>query len=70
VRLALVDELQAKVAGADGDGGRLALGDKSDAQSAQARDVDAEAIVRGEAFEFQAMQLAVGPGWPPSLGRK
>ena len=62
VRLALVNKLQAQIAGADGDGSRLTLGDEADAQAAQTRDVDAEAVVRGEAFELQAVRLTVGAG--------
>jgi hypothetical protein len=47
---------------ADGDGGGFAFGDEADAQSAEARKRDSEAIVCGEAFEFQAVALAVGAG--------
>ena len=55
VRLALVDELELEVARAQGDGGGLALGDDADAQAAQAGKGDAEAVVRGEAFELEAV---------------
>ncbi len=70
VGLTLVDELQPKVLGADGDGGGLALGDDADAQATEARERDAEAVVGGEAFEFQAVPLAVGAGLAAVLGQE
>ena len=70
VGLALVDELELEVAGADGDGRGFALGDDADAQAAEARQGDAEAIVGGEALEFEAVAFAVGAGCPPFSGRK
>lgn len=62
VGLALVDELKPEVAGADGDGGGFALGDNADTQTAEAREGDTEAVVCGEALEFEAVLLAVGVG--------
>lgn len=70
VRLALIDELQAQIAGADGDGGRLALGDEADAQSAETRDIDAEAVVRGESLELQTVGLTVWAGLATILGKE
>ena len=61
-RLALVDEFEPKVLGANGDDGGLALGDEADAQAAETRESDAEPIVGGKAFHFQTMPLAVGTG--------
>ena len=55
MRLALVDELELEVAGAQCDGGGLALGDEADAQAAEAGEGDAKAVVHGEALELQAV---------------
>jgi len=60
VGLALVDELEFEVLGADGDGGGLALGDEADAQAAETGESDSEAVVGGEALEFEAGVFAVG----------
>ena len=54
VVLALVDELEAEVVGADGDGAGLALGDDADAQATEAGEGDAEAVVGAEALELEA----------------
>ena len=70
VGLALVDELEPEVLRADGDGGGFALGDKADAQAAEASEGDAEAVVGGEAFDFEAGVFAVGRGLPAFSGRK
>ena len=66
MRLALVDEFESEVAGADGDSGRFALGDDADAQAAEASERDAEAVVRGKAFELEAGWGAIRRG----LGEK
>ena len=60
VGLALIDELELEVVGADGYGLGLALGDDADAESAEATERDAEAVVGGEAFGLDA--VAVGAG--------
>jgi hypothetical protein len=57
VGLALVDELEFEVVGADGDGAGLALGDDADAESAEAGEGDAKAVVCGEALCFDAFGL-------------
>ena len=62
VGLALIDELEFEVAGADGDSGGLAFGNNADAQAAEAGEGDAEAIVGSEAFEFEAVLFAFGVG--------
>jgi len=54
VGLALVDPLELEVAGADGDGLGLALGDDAYAKATEAGERDAEAVVGGEAFDFNA----------------
>ena len=60
VGLALVDELQLEVAGADGYGLGLALGDDADADAGEASEGDAEAVVGGEAFDFDALCFGAG----------
>ena len=50
VGLALVDELELQVVGADGDGLRVALGDDADAEATETAERDAEAVVGGKAF--------------------
>ena len=58
VGLALVDELEFEVVGADGYGLGVALGDDADAEAAEAAEGDAETVVGGEAFGLDA--VAVG----------
>ncbi len=60
VGLALVDELELEVVGADGDGLGVALGDDADAETAETAEGDTEAVVGREAFCFDAMTLGVG----------
>ncbi len=57
VGLALVDELELEVAGADGYRLRVALGDDADAEAAEATKADAETIVCGEAFGFNSLPV-------------
>src|SRR5258708_30774525 len=60
VGLSLVDEFEAEILRADGDGGGFTLGDDADAQAAEAREGDVEAVVCGEALELEPVALAVG----------
>ena len=60
VGLALIDELQLQIVGADGDGLRLALGDDADAQATETGERDAETVVGGEAFGFDSMAVGTG----------
>jgi hypothetical protein len=62
MRLALVYELELEVAGAQGDGGGFALGDETDTQAAETGKRDAEAVVGGEALEFEAVLTAIEAG--------
>jgi hypothetical protein len=62
VGLPLVDKLEPEVVGADGNSGGFALGNQADAQATEARESDAEAIVCGEAFDFEAELPAVRAG--------
>jgi hypothetical protein len=62
VRLALVDELELEVACAQGDGRGLSLGDEADAQASETGERDAEAVVGGEAFEFETVLTSVEAG--------
>ena len=57
VGLALVDELELEVVGADGYGLGVALGDDADAEAAETTEGDAEAVVGGEAFGLDALGL-------------
>ena len=57
VGLALVDELELEVVGADGNGLGVALGDDADAEAAEASEGDAEAVVGGEAFGLDAVAV-------------
>ena len=60
VGLTLVDELELEVAGADGDGAGLALGDEADLEAGEAGERDAEAVVSGEAFYLDAFGVGCG----------
>ena len=60
VSLALVNELELKVVGADGYGLGVALGDDADAETAETAEGDAEAVVGGEALGLDAVTLCVG----------
>ncbi len=60
VGLALVDELELEVAGADGYGLRVALGDDADAQATEAAERDAEAVVGGEALGLDSLPVGAG----------
>ena len=57
VGLALVDELELEVVGADGYGLGVALGDDADAEAAETAEGDAEAVVGGEAFGLDAVAV-------------
>jgi hypothetical protein len=60
VVLALVDELEPEVVGADGDGAGLALGDDADTEASETGEGDAEAIVGAEALELEAVGVGSG----------
>ena len=63
VRLALVDELEAEILGADSDGSGFALGDEADAQAAEPlREGDPQAVVGSKTLHFQPVPLSVGAG--------
>ena len=57
--LALVDELELEVVGADGYGLGVSLGDDADAEAAETTEGDAEAVVGGEAFGLDAVAVGV-----------
>jgi hypothetical protein len=60
VVLALVDELEPEVVGADGHGAGLALGDDADAETSEAGQGDAEAVVGAEALELETGSIGGG----------
>ena len=60
VALALVHKLDLEILGADGDRARVALGDQADAETADAGERDAEAVVSGEALELDAVGVRRG----------
>jgi hypothetical protein len=60
VGLALVDELELEIVGADGYGLGVALGDDADAEAAETPEGDAKAVVRGETLGLNAMAFCVG----------
>ena len=68
VRLTLVDEFVLQVAGADGDGLRLALGDDAGAKAAEARERDAETVVRVEGFGLEAAAVEFGDDGDGAIG--
>src|SRR5579871_1170228 len=60
VGLALVDELELEVAGTDGYGLRVALGDDADSQASEATERDAEAVVGSEALGLDSLPVWAG----------
>ena len=58
--LALVDEFEPEVAGADGHRLRLALGEDAHADAVETGEGDAEAVVGGEALGFDAVAVRAG----------
>ena len=58
--LALVDEFELEIVGADGYGAGLALGDDADAEAAETGEGDAEAVVGGEALHLDSLPVRAG----------
>jgi len=60
VGLALVNELELQIVGADSDGTGVAFGDDADPQTAQTSQRDPEAVVGGEALGLDPIAFSVG----------